>query len=814
MSDTTAKCPECKNEFLVEENLSQGFLTCPDCSFIIPQPVPGLEAGMEVGDFRLVRRIGIGGMGEVWLAEQPTMDRSVALKILSPALTKEKKFVNRFMKEVKTSAKLTHPYIVTALHAGIDKGFYYLAISYIDGMELRQYLDIYGTLEELMALQIAKRTAEALQYAWKKFKIIHRDIKPANIMLDSETGESYLMDMGISKSVSESSDLTLTGTIVGTPFYMSPEHARMDDEIDCRTDIYSLGATLFHILSGAVPYDAPNPVAIISKLLAEPLPSPQSRNPDISDECTILIEKMMEKLPEDRQQSWDEVIKDIDNVLEGNSPSPTKKKHGSKVIKVKMESSIDPEKETSSKYETILKDPEVKEFLCPHCDAVNNTGANFCNECGKGMTQSCPECSEDLLLNLKYCTKCGTDIERLKDFEDILKKLKDYQKGGKWQLISNESIDLDDCRELSGMKAARMISEIKEIFSEASGALNMESDYKDLCELVDKCNNDKKYIDSFKALQAFLVQYPKSGYVSEIKTRLEKIRKISYDGPSLYDEWLLPELKIKFISIPPGEFIMGSSSGNLLGLGGELGRQKNEGPLHKVTLSNPFWMAECPITIEQYLLFYASHKIGTGTLWTSKKCSPEKAGKDSSISNGCWGDMNNPMIDVTWLNASEFCKWLNLVEMKNNRLPDGYIYRLPTEAEWEYCCRAGTQTRYSFGDDENALDEYAWYDRNSKGRSHPVKDKKPNPWALFDMHGNVWEWCNDKYGSYSAEANVDPVGSQAGEAYVRRGGSWINGNAHCRSAYRNSWEKKYGFEYLGFRIVLAHRKTTKSSFEG
>jgi hypothetical protein len=149
-----------------------------------------------------------------------------------------------------------------------------------------------------------------------------------------------------------------------------------------------------------------------------------------------------------------------------------------------------------------------------------------------------------------------------------------------------------------------------------------------------------------------------------------------------------------------------------------------------------------------------------------------------------------PQFDV------EFCKTLSAKE--------GVTYRLPTEAEWEYACRAGSETAYSFGDDEMQLGDYAWYFRNSDRKAHPVGEKKPNAWGLYDMHGNVEEWCGDWYDKdyYANSPTTDPTGPVTGEYRVRRGGSWDSGTLRCESPVRSHWEPSATTDTVGFRIVL------------
>ncbi|HBC87440.1 MAG TPA: hypothetical protein DCZ94_10835 [Lentisphaeria bacterium] len=319
MSTITFECPGCHTKLLADSSLCGSLINCKDCGNSVVIPIPGIHEGMEVGGFLLKSKLGTGGMGEVWLAYHAAMDRHVALKILSPKFTSNKMFLDRFMKEAKNSGKLFHPNIVTAFHSGVENGIYYLAISYVDGKNLRERIDAGEIINEREALLITKSLIEALDYAWGEYKIVHRDIKPANIIIDKK-GSAKLLDLGISKSLDEDSGLTMTGTFVGTPFYMSPEQALGDKNIDFRADIYSLGATLYHMVTGTVPFDASTAMAIISRHLKDPLPPANERNPALSKQCCTLLEVMMAKKREERPQSWHEAKEDVELVLKGQYP--------------------------------------------------------------------------------------------------------------------------------------------------------------------------------------------------------------------------------------------------------------------------------------------------------------------------------------------------------------------------------------------------------------------------------------------------------------------------------------------------------------
>ncbi len=261
-------------------------------------------------------------MGDVWLAKHNTMDRKVAIKVLSSRFSGDNQFIERFLNEARTLAKLQHPNIVSAYDAGSHKGIYYLVMNYVEGVELDKVIYDRGHLNEVESLLIASAVAGALAHAWNEFKIIHRDIKPGNIILDSK-GKPYLMDLGISKSLhDDSKGITVAGSgMFGTPDFMSPEQISGAEKIDFRSDIYSLGATLYQMLTGRTPYSAETPLAVAAKHMTEPVPSPRQANPLISANCDAMVRKMMSKAPAERYASWELLLKDIEKVMFGEMPS-------------------------------------------------------------------------------------------------------------------------------------------------------------------------------------------------------------------------------------------------------------------------------------------------------------------------------------------------------------------------------------------------------------------------------------------------------------------------------------------------------------
>jgi formylglycine-generating enzyme required for sulfatase activity len=229
---------------------------------------------------------------------------------------------------------------------------------------------------------------------------------------------------------------------------------------------------------------------------------------------------------------------------------------------------------------------------------------------------------------------------------------------------------------------------------------------------------------------------------------------------------------IEMVSIPTGTFQMGSTMG-----------ESDEEPVHLVAVS-AFQMGRYEVTQEQY-----------------RKVMGENPSRFK-------GDTQRPVEQVSWEDAVTFCNKLSELEglepcyeldtWECNFTKDGY--RLPTEAEWEYACRAGTSTNYYAGDTESDLARAGWYDGNSGETTHPVGGKEANAFGLYDMHGNVFEWCNDWYGDYGSANAIDPQGPSSGSSRVERGGSWYDYYNYCRSAYRNDYPD-VGDYYVGFRVV-------------
>ncbi|WP_372370773.1 protein kinase [Candidatus Uabimicrobium sp. HlEnr_7] len=254
--------------------------------------------------------LGAGGMGQVFKAKQISMDRYVAIKVI-PNTTENDSYIKRFEKEAKSVAKLNHPNIVRGIDHGRNEEVCYFVMEFIEGTSLQQKLEKHS-LNEKKSLEIILQVSQALNHAYKN-GIIHRDIKPDNIMITPDN-RVLLCDLGLAKSVSN--DTTLSGSMMGTPHYMSPEQCRGESDIDTRSDIYNLGITLFHMLVGSVPFDAPHAAAVCMMHISNEIPDPRETK-NISNTTLELIKKMAAKDVKDRFQNPQELIVSIQDILSG-----------------------------------------------------------------------------------------------------------------------------------------------------------------------------------------------------------------------------------------------------------------------------------------------------------------------------------------------------------------------------------------------------------------------------------------------------------------------------------------------------------------
>lgn len=301
---------------------------------------PKKKKVVQLGDFRLVRKLGQGGMGEVYLANQVSLDRKVALKVLSKEMAKKPGFTERFVREARAMARIDHPAAVKIFAAESDKGLHYVAIEYVKGTKLEKdgkpvirdgkqplmnsmqdWMDENGKVSVGDAVHVTLECADALQHA-HELSIVHRDIKPDNILV-TDTGKVKVADFGLAKAVDdEDMSMTQSGTGLGTPLYMPPEQARDAKNVDLRTDIYALGVTFYYLLTGKLPFQGDTVLKLIMAKEKGQFESIRKLNPEVPERLELIVDKMIQKDPKHRYSDCGEIIAALEELgLENESLS-------------------------------------------------------------------------------------------------------------------------------------------------------------------------------------------------------------------------------------------------------------------------------------------------------------------------------------------------------------------------------------------------------------------------------------------------------------------------------------------------------------
>ena len=298
----TTVCGRCQNTIDITGLEPGDGITCPYCSheFVITR---------QFGNFLLERQLGAGGMGTVYLGRDVTLNRVVAVKVLKPELVSDQKFMATFLREAEITASLNHPNVVQVYAFGEHEKVYYMVVEYISGGSLDDRIAQLGRITELEGIEIGIAVARGLEAALERGGLIHRDIKPGNILFNANNTPK-VVDFGLSLSFDTTDHFD--GEIWGTPYYVAPEKLEREKE-DFRSDLYSLGATLFHAISGRPPYEGEDPNDVAMKHLSGNVISLKAFVPDISDQTAYAVAKAMARYPEDRYESYAAFIEQLED---------------------------------------------------------------------------------------------------------------------------------------------------------------------------------------------------------------------------------------------------------------------------------------------------------------------------------------------------------------------------------------------------------------------------------------------------------------------------------------------------------------------
>jgi len=666
----------------------------------------GQTRGLVMGNYVLLDRLGQGGMGMVYKARHRRMARVVALKVAPSVGEGARDSVRRFQREVRAAARLSHPNIVSAHDSDEVQGVYFLVMEYVEGEDLSTLVKKHGPLPWAKAVDCVLQTARGLEFAHAR-GVIHRDIKPSNLLLDKD-GHVKILDMGLARieqaadSAEDTSNetLTSTGELLGTLDYLSPEQAADTHSVDGRADIYSLGCTLFYLITGRPVYEGKSPVEKIVAHRQRPVPSLRALRPDVPESLDVVFQQMVAKRPDMRQPSMRVVIAHLEGCLAGGI-SP---KHSRQVRSVPRE----PCGETQGL-------PSV-ETLAPG-----------------GLSHSLLD--EELLAAPVVLPNWSRSSAHVRFLKCSLPK---------WLAVAGATMLL--------VFVPALISHVVHSPPAENGP------------------PPDPAVAPFDAPTARRFQ---ESWAQSLGVPVEIANAIG----------------MKLVFIPPGQFQMGSSKEEMERLLREAREKKDgqsytaslasEDPQHLVTIERFFYLAVAEVTQGQY-----QQVIG------SNPSACVEAGP------------NAPVESVSWNEAIEFCRQLSALPKEKRA---GHAYRLPTEAEWEYACRAGTQTTYLFGAAPSRLDDYAWWRENSGGTTHSTGQRLPNPWGLHDILGNVSEWCADWFDRdyYARSSGPDVGGPRSGTTRVFRGASWNNEDPRSfRTAVRDERNPDDRSRSIGFRVAL------------
>ena len=769
----------------------------------------------KFGRYEVERLLGRGAMGGVYLARDTELDRLVALKIPKVGASGSQRLLLRLKTEAKAAAKLDHPSLCKVYDAGEIDGQCFIAMQYIEGETLKSQLEAQGkTVAEAVSLIV--QLAEGLSEA-HKLGIIHRDLKPENIMINRR-GTPVIMDFGLAKlsTVSSNAGATQAGTILGTPAYMSPEQASGNTrEIDQRSDIYALGTIFFELLTGKWPFTGSAMQILGQKSLLDPA-SPLTLNPNLPPQVAAICHKMIARNSVERYQTLSEVIKELqqtDSVVtlpvsasadqspaEIPAPFPDFAVSGQSDERIESRRKVKATK--TPRQPRVTRATPLQRLLA----WWNGTTPTVKWTAGSGAGALLIALGVILFFPTRY------GVVQI-DIEDSSLSVR----------FDGETITVDNDRHpIRVTPSAKHTLEILQngiVLESATQEVTLKRGEKRLVTL--KLMDQDVVIDGKRFLKPKTVAAApaKAGWhgwpadapppaIAPFNSEQAKAHQETWAKYLNINAEYTNSIGMMFRLIPPGEFIMGSPIADIEAtLPVVHGHDhfpdcvRSEAPQHRVVLTVPFYLAIHEVTQQEF-----------EAVLQKKPSLFVTPGEESNT-------LRHPVERVDWNDAAEFCEVLSKRETLKpcyQRSGDsvtmltGMGYRLPTEAEWEFACRAGTTTRFWNGDREEDLKPTSWYGHNSGPRTHPVGKLAANAFGLHDTLGNVWEWCQDWWEpSYYAELATNPVLNPQGppasttSRRILRGSSWLGKPITMRCAIRLAHQPTGIAENIGFRVALS-----------
>lgn len=724
-------------------------------------------------DFELLEQLGEGGMGVVYAARQSSIDRPIALKMIKGSALTSAAARSKFLQEAVVTGDLDHPNIVTVHDLGADAGgnvFY--AMKKISGTEWSKAIKQRSQRENL---DILLNVCDAVAFAHSR-GVIHRDLKPENVMLGS-FGEVLVMDWGLAVAVNnrgKAERISANTGISGTPAYLAPEMTTPGRwrEVGFCSDLYLLGAILYEILTGHRPHTGRNVGECLRNAARNVI-----RESSVTGELMEIARTAMAAKPIDRYAT----VQDFQAAI----------------------------REYLSHSESVLLEQKARENLSAARESRQHEdfaralfGFRQAHEMWDGNRQALAGLVETVLLYATVAMQSGdldlaSSLVSRDNFPECAQlsaaianalKVREQQRRRNRRLRIGV-IALSAAVLLIAVGAAVLINKAK---VRAEAALQAEQ----AARIAEKAAQEQEKRERLQK-QAAQAEAKESKAVIQKRDELAANTWWAFTtaAPQRQQEAAqaqgLPPTRsidlgkgteLKLALIPAGSFAMGSTLD-------ENGRLSEEN-LHRVQITKPFYLAQYELTIDQY-------KALGGIVEAPVADPAQKAAANHP------GSL--PVAGLSWNDLQE-----KLLPELNKHAPKGWRFVLPTEAQWEWACRAGSNTAFYTGNDEAALRKAGFSGSENLTGVAPVGKRAPNAWGLYDMHGNLAEWCADYYQKdfypMGVEISVDPVaGDNKLNKRVVRGGSWSNLDVHCRSAYRSYANPGSRYQFIGVRLALVQQ---------